>query len=76
MCIIEALSYGVPVISTKVGAIPNMLNSEIGILMDTSKDLQKHLHEINGFLNQFDTALKSRYHYENYFSTKKFEKTF
>ena len=76
LCIIEALSYGVPVISTKVGAIPNMLNSEIGILMDTSKDLQKHLHEINGFLNQFDTALKSRYHYENYFSTKKFEKNF
>tara|TARA_B100000963_G_scaffold302596_1_gene275578 strand:- start:20277 stop:21407 length:1131 start_codon:yes stop_codon:yes gene_type:complete len=76
LCVIEALSYGVPVISTKVGAIPNMLTPQVGIVMESAEDTNYYLDEINEYLIDFKTALQARKHYLENFSTAEFERRF
>ena len=76
LCVIEALSYGVPVISTKVGAIPNMLTPQVGIVMESAEDTNYYLDEINEYLLDFKTALQARKHYLENFSTAEFERRF
>lgn len=49
----ESLSLGVPVIATRVGGIPERVNKENGILIDSGNEDQL----LSGFINQLDKKI-------------------
>lgn len=73
LAIIEALSYGVPVIATDEGSIPYILDEKSGIVLDNVQKLPEAL-EIakQRFLNK-ETALYCRQRYLDNFSLEQFE---
>lgn len=71
--ILEALSYGLPVVSTNEGAIPFILDKDSGIVLDTVLDLAKGFKIAKlKFINQ-NTARYCRKRYLEKFTMKKFD---
>jgi glycosyltransferase involved in cell wall biosynthesis len=73
--VLEAMAYGLPVIATRVGALPELVSAEGGILIDP-KSSQQLVQAISTLYNQRDLGkqmgrvnqakVKERYSAENY----------
>ena len=50
MSIQEAISFGIPVIATNVGGIPEIVNNQTGILIDKNFDSKKVAEQIEDFI--------------------------
>lgn len=67
----EALAFGIPILTTRVGGIPEVINSSNGILIEAG-DEKALLSEMNNFLNkkyQFQNELIAN-EFKNKFSSK------
>lgn len=73
LVIIEAFSYGLPVIATDEGSIPCILNEESGILLDNVQKLPNAFEKVKEKLINVDSAKYCRNHYLKYFTLVKFE---
>ena len=73
LSILEALSYGVPIVSTNEGSIPYMVNANSGIVIDNLQDLSKAFNEALGKFINIETASYCRQRYLKNFSLEKFE---
>ncbi len=73
LSILEALSYGIPVIATNQGTIPMILDKESGIILDDVTDLENALlYSKTKFINQ-KTAIYCRKRFLEYFTNEIFE---
>jgi len=76
LTILEALSYGVPVISTDEGSIPYILDDKSGIILNDLEKLEDALNlAIDTLLNR-ETSIYCRERYLNNFTLEEFEKNF
>lgn len=76
LSILEALSYGLPVISTEQGAIKDIICPKSGILINKDEDFVGALeHCIDGLVNT-ETAKSCRAIYLNNYTVDKFEQKF
>jgi glycosyltransferase involved in cell wall biosynthesis len=73
LSILEALSYGVPVIATDEGSIPYILNEKSGIVLSDVDNLPQALKEAKDTLVNQKTAYYCRKHYLDNFTLDKFE---
>ncbi|MGI2109497.1 glycosyltransferase family 4 protein [Shewanella frigidimarina] len=73
LCIVEALSYGVPVLSTNEGSIPFILDNQCGVLINDKCDLPNALEQAMESLLDQKTAIYCRERYLEHFSLKQFE---
>jgi glycosyltransferase involved in cell wall biosynthesis len=73
LVILEALSYGVPVIATDEGSIPYILNEKIGIVLSDIDNLPQALEEARDTLVNQETSIYCRKHYLDNFTLDKFE---
>lgn len=58
IAICESLSYGVPVIATPVGGVPDMIDAETGVLVGTNAPVSEMAGAINTYLSDHDSYLK------------------
>lgn len=73
LCILEALSYGLPIIATDEGSIPHILDEKSGIIINDINELINALDQaVNTMLNK-DTAIYCRQRYLTNFSYEQFE---
>ncbi len=73
LSILEALSYGIPIITTNQGSLPIMIDKESGIILDDVTDLEKALvYAKTNFINQ-QTAVYCRKRYLDHFTVENFE---
>ncbi|SFV64122.1 Glycosyltransferase [hydrothermal vent metagenome] len=76
LTILEALSYGVPVISTDEGSIPYILDEKSGIILNDLENLEDTLDRaIDTLLNE-ETSIYCRDRYLNNFTLERFENNF
>jgi len=76
LTILEALSYGIPIISTDEGSIPYILDNKSGIILNNLDNLENALNQaVNTLLNR-ETSIYCRDRYLNHFTLRKFEKNF
>ena len=61
MSIQEAISFGIPVIATNVGGIPEIVKQETGILIDKNFDIKKVAEQIEAFI----TSNKNKEEFRN-----------
>ena len=73
LSILEAFSYGVPVISTNEASIPSILDEKSGIVIDNLNDLQKAFESTLSDYVNLDTAKYCRQRYIENFSLERFE---
>ncbi|EDQ01563.1 glycosyltransferase family 4 protein [Shewanella benthica] len=73
LVVIEALSYGVPVIATDEGSIPFILDESCGVIIDDTDKLSEALEQAEHNLLNKETALYCRQRYLNNFSLEQFE---
>jgi glycosyltransferase involved in cell wall biosynthesis len=73
LVIIEALSYGVPVIATDEGSIPYILNEKSGIVLSDIANLPQALDKARDTLVNQETSIYCRKHYLDNFTLDKFE---
>jgi glycosyltransferase involved in cell wall biosynthesis len=73
LSILEALSYGIPVIATDEGSIPYILNKKSGIVLSGVDNLPQVLKEAKDTLVNQKTAYYCRKHYLDNFTLDKFE---
>ena len=73
LSILEALSFGVPIIATDEGSIPYILDKESGIVLKDVQALPKVLNKAKEQLLNKDTAYYCRKQYLNHFNLKQFE---
>ena len=73
LVIIEAFSYGLPVIATDEGSIPYILNEKCGIILDDVQKLSEAFEKVKEKLINVETAKYCRDHYLKYFTLVKFE---
>ena len=76
LSIMEALSYGVPVIATNEGSIPYILNEKTGIVVKDIKKLNEAFEVAKKKLINKDTALNCREHFLKNFTLQIFEENF
>lgn len=76
LAILEALSYGIPVIATNEGSIPSILNKKTGVVINDSNKLIEVIDRAKKKLINKDTAVICREHYLKYFTNKIFEENF
>ena len=76
LSILEAFSYGIPVIASDEGAIPSMIDSRSGIIMEDIGNLQNSLVKGLDELVNKETASYCRDHFLNNYSLKIFEENF
>ncbi len=72
MAVIEAMSFGLPVIASRYGALPELVNSDVGILCS---NYQEFLNAIEKKENDFDSKTIRNYVEEN-FSIEKYTKEY
>ncbi|MBL1418924.1 MAG: glycosyltransferase family 4 protein [Alphaproteobacteria bacterium] len=73
LTILEALSYGIPTISTQVGGIPDILSRKTGYIVQSIDGLHEALkHTMSHHLTK-DTAIECRERYLNNFTLTQFE---
>ncbi len=73
LVILEAFSYGLPVISTDEGSIPYILDDKSGIVLEDVKELPEALEQAKQkFINK-ETAMHCRQRYIDNFSLEQFE---
>ena len=55
--IMEALSFGIPVFATNVGGTAELVNDQVGLLLDANFDIEKTTKQLDNFLeaNEIDT---------------------
>ncbi|HFU75307.1 MAG TPA: glycosyltransferase, partial [Arcobacter sp.] len=76
LSILEAFSYGIPVLSTNEGSISDIVDSESGVIIFQLNDLSIAFQNIlKNFVNK-NVALYCRKKYLNSFSLEKFENNF
>lgn len=73
LAIIEAFSYGIPVIASNEGSIPFIIDSNSGIIINTISELSLAINNGVKFLNNPKTAEYCRNRYLEYFSIESFE---
>ena len=73
LSILEALSYGLPTISTDEGSIPYIIDNKSGIICSNLNNLPKALDEGLDRLINIETAIYCRERYLDNFSLKRFE---
>lgn len=73
LAILEALSYGLPVLTTNEGSIPFMVDNKSGIVVDNLNNLSEAFEEIIEKFINVDTAKYCRKRYLENFSIKQFE---
>ena len=76
LVIIEAMSYGVPVITTNEGSIPYILDDKSGIIVDNVQKLRDALNEAEASLFNKESAIYCRNRYLENFSLEQFESNF
>jgi len=76
LTILEALSYGVPVISTDEGSIPYILDNKSGIILNDLDNLENALNQAINTLLNIETSIYCRDRYLNNFTLKEFENNF
>jgi len=73
LTILEALSFGIPVLATAEGAIPSMLNEKTGIIIHDINKFSDSMEIIESkFINK-TTAKACRSRYKNFFSLEVFD---
>jgi glycosyltransferase involved in cell wall biosynthesis len=73
LSILEALSFGVPVIATNEGSIPYILNKKTGIVLDDDKKLNEAFEVAKKKLLNKETARHCRAHFLKNFTLETFE---
>ena len=73
LVLLEAFSYGLPVISTTIGSIPDIVDKNSGILVDEYSELEKNFELYFEKLVNLKTAKYCRNRYLNNFTLEKFE---
>lgn len=73
--IMEALSYGVPVMATNVGGISEMISEKTGLLLDKEFDLKKAAIFIDEFKKSQYNTLKKRQEIREYWKNNFFAET-
>ena len=77
LCILEALSYGLPVISTNVGAIPDIIKHNINGIIINKINKKNIINSINYYLKNKNVINKqskiNKKLYNNYFNFEIFE---
>jgi len=73
LILLEAFSYGLPVISTTVGSIPDIVDKDSGILVDEYNELEKNFELYFKKLVNLKTSEYCRNKYLNNFTLEKFE---
>jgi len=73
LSILEALSYGLPVISTTEGAIQSIIDDKSGVIIDSIDKLPEALNKIIQFYLNPQTSTYCRDRFVKYFSLSKFE---
>ncbi len=76
LSIMEALSYGIPVIATNEGSIPYILNGKTGIVIKDVKKLDEALITAKKKLCNKDTAVYCREYFLKNFTFRIFEENF
>jgi len=79
--IMEAISFGIPVIATGVGGVPEIVNKDTGFLLNPEGDIAEIGSTITGFYNLAETEknalrLSARLFWENNFNAEKNYETF
>ena len=75
LSILEALSYGVPVIATDEASIPHILSEDTGIVMNNRSELLTALHTAREKLIDKESAVLCRQVFLSKFSSEQFENT-
>ncbi|ASP46643.1 glycosyltransferase family 4 protein [Cognaticolwellia beringensis] len=73
LVIIEAFSYGVPVLATDEGSIPYIIDNKCGVIIDNTDKLFGGLEQAKSNLLNKETAEYCRQRYLNNFSLEQFE---
>lgn len=76
LSILEALSYGLPIIATDEGSIPYILDEKSGIIIDDVQKLRDALNEAEASLFNKESAIYCRNRYLENFSLEQFESNF
>lgn len=74
LVVIEAFSYGLPVLSTNEGSIPYIIDDKSGIYIDDLEKLNLAFEEMKENYINIETALYCRKRYLENFSLEQFEK--
>jgi len=73
LTLLEALSYGLPVIATDEGSIPYILDEKSGVIINNTNKLLEALDEAKNNLLNKETAMYCRQRYLDHFSLEQFE---
>lgn len=73
LVLLESLSFGIPVITTKEGSIPYIIDEKSGVLIDDEKDLLGNFCKYFNLLVNIETSKHCRARYVNNFTLKIFE---
>jgi len=73
LSILEALSFGIPVIATDEGSIPYMIDKKSGIIINDVRELSEALNTAKELLLNKEVASYCRERYLNDFSLEQFE---
>ena len=74
LTLLEAFSYGLPVLSTNEGSIPYIIDDKSGIYIDDLEKLNLAFEEMKENYINIETALYCRKRYLENFSLEQFEK--
>lgn len=78
--ICESLSYGVPVIATAVGGIPEIINDKVGILLQEPTEIETFIENISKYISSKEAYMELRKNaatqWAAYFNAKILRETF
>lgn len=74
LSVLEALSYGLPILSTDEGSLPYILNEKCGVVIHDMQDLEAGFEKVFLTLVNSETADYCRTRYLEHFTLQQFEK--